>query len=310
MKKQKLAAFLMAAAMMLSLAACGGSSEEAAAPAEPAAPAETETAAALPDISGSIDDMDMVLVGIDTAPYRDDTAIRLWWDVVNNSDYLKDVSGIEGYSLIISQNGEELTGCLTDDLRFEEYYAIEDMYPGTYLRVCEPFIMEDPTAPVDVSIEFDDGTVEFTIDPTAVPGEPADTFVLEPVTDTEWFVTTGDTQTTFDVDYRVSDWEVVPGTHLLTGGEQQDCLRIFYTAVNNGDDTTYLTTPFTPMQDGVELSLATPAEKADTDISGAVEIAPGETVTFSKVFYLWSLDPVFELNLMWGELTGSVLELG
>lgn len=264
--------------------------------------------AELPDISGELNNMQLKMIGVELAEYFQEPAIRFYMEVTNLSKYMNEPRDVEGYSFIVTQNGQELESVLTDDETMEEYYWISDFYSGTTTDACASFELLNDTDPVTVSIEWEDGIQEYVFDITNVCGAPDSFHGLDPVTDTDWFAPDADTITIFDVDYNVLDAEIIPG-YSKTGEPDSDVLRVTYQAASHSDDDTYIGTPFTPVQDGMELLHTFPMEKIDSDLEGAVTIHPGETVTYTYVYDLHSKNPVFFVRLDVSGLTGTFLTL-
>ena len=280
--------------------------------------AEEDTAAAdsseligaeLPEIAGTINDnLQLTVIGVENTTYFDEPALRIWFEATNYGNYMVEPRDTEGYELFGFQDETELDTCLSDDCPMEEEYWISDFYPGTTAQVCVTYQLLNDTDPFSLQIDWDDSSMIYDFDVTDVAGAPAEVTGLTPVTDTDWFVTDGETVSIFDVDYSVIGAEVVDG-YALNDHSPCSVVRVTYEANSNNDEDTYIGTPFIPVQDGIELLAGFAAEDADTDLSGAVTITPGETVQYTYVYALNSLDPIFFVKLDAGGLFGTVVTL-
>jgi|GEM_PF-6678383 len=294
---KKLLALLLALTMVLAFAGCGDKPQESA---EPASSGEVS------EISGVVDNLSFNVVGMELCDYWDNKALRIWADVTNNSQYIKEPRMLEGYSIIGYQNGEELETCLSDNRPEEEYYWISDFYPGTSARVAFSYQLPNDQDTVSLWFEFEDGEKTFDIDLANLPGAPADKFTLAPITDTSWFTAESETIEVFDVVYSVVGTELVPG---YDHNGEADILRVTFKAQHAGTEDTYIGTPFTPFQDGLELDTAEAKEKSDIELEGATTIHPGETVNYTKDYMLYSMDPVAFLELSIAGQNGVILNI-
>ena len=263
----------------------------------------------LPKVTGTIrEHLTLTLVGVENATYFGDPALRIWFEATNCGKYMVEPRDTEGYQIFGYQNGNELKTCLSDNRPMQEEYWVSDFYPGTTTMVCITYQLENETDPLSLQIDWDEGSMTYDFDVVNVAGAPDEISELTPVTDTAWFTPDADTYTVFDVDYSVIGAEVIDG-YALNDNSSCSIVRVTYEATSNSNKDSYIGTPFTPVQDGIELLSAFPAEAADTDLSGAVTITPGETVQYTVTYSLNSMDPIFFVELDASGLRGSVVTL-
>ena len=278
---KKIIALMLAVMMITMFAGCGGDKAGSAAGGEKSSGSE---------ISGSIDDLQIDVCGMEIGDYWDDKVLRILSDYTNNGDYLIEPDDDLGYSIIATQNGEELERVISNNCPKEEYYNMCDIYPGASARGCFSLKLLDEESPVSIWYEFDDGEQTYEIDLSDLSGAPSDTYTLEPVTDTSWFKADGETVEIFDITYSVKGVEVIPGTG--HNGEEADVLRVTYEAVSASDEEDYIGAPFKPFQDGLSLDIGYGDEESAIELDGAQKIQPGETVEYTYDYQLYSMDPV------------------
>lgn len=328
MKKKTIALLIAAAA--LSLTACDSKAEPTESTAETSvedtaavsvadeAEETTENAPAedasgligkeLPEISGSISGLELKLKGVEMAEYSQKPCLRFYMEATNGSEYTAEPRDNEGYNVFAYQNGEELKSCISSNSPVEEYYWMTNFYPGTTTDVCTSYQLINDTDPVTLKFVWDSGEESYDFDITNVCGAPASLHGLDPVTDTSWFQPASDKVTIFDVEYSYVDVEIVE-VYSIAKKENVPAVRIKYHAQNNGEKESYISRPFMPFQDGMELNDAKTQEPADTDLKGADKIQPGESMDFTCVYELYSQDPVFLVDLSVAGLNGVAVNL-
>ncbi len=214
-----------------------------------------------------------------------DSAMRIFYEITNNSDYSVSADSILGFSVI--QDGDDL----------DETYAYDDsevynnqsyrIRPGITIQCCYEFKYEPEGGAVDITASGwnkgnEEGNVTATYIPGKLPGKPAQ-YVIKPVPDPHWTDTIPN-HGTLENCYQVSVQKAENTTDIMGN----PAVRIYYEYTNNSDYSNSLgeTLSVNTYQDGISLDTSSVTTVSDTDIGFSTRIAPGATITASCVFAL------------------------
>ncbi|MBQ3094091.1 MAG: DUF5067 domain-containing protein [Clostridia bacterium] len=283
---KRILAMLLAVMMMLTLAACDDKPETPETPDTPDAPAAVQ----LP--TAEFTDYTVKFVGAETVAGEEGAnLLRLYYDFTNKSEETE--SPMSAISFDFVQDGSVL-----EDTVWAEEEAEEDgnewleLRPGASLRCIEEIALLKNEGVVTVTVydfTYDEDTLKFDVDLKALPGKPAEAFVIAPVADPK-FTDGLPNKGTYEEDYEVS----VDSVERTKGEDGEDLIRVFYTFTNNADEeeNMWFSTDIVVFQDGVELEEGYPAEETDTDEAYNEDIATGKTISASVCYELLSDSPI------------------
>ena len=171
---KKILIILLAVVFVFTLTACGDKKDEA----QPATENEstnssssssedTTPAPAAPtqNMSITIDDRDITVAGWELTEKDGDPALRVYYDITNQSSTVQSPLFDTFLSRDAFQNGEELKSNISDLDDVEEYdnYS-RHIYPGVTIRTCENFMLLDTTSDVELSINYRDDELVVNLD--------------------------------------------------------------------------------------------------------------------------------------------------
>ncbi len=302
---KKLLSVLLTVTMLVGLCACGESTqqestsasvEETGTEAASVEATSTDSGNAVSDeteIAGtesvSVDLGDYHVAILSAEQFKDDNetdSIRFYYDFTNNSD--EEVSAFFACDTAAYQEGYELVAANSFYEKVAEAdNCYHDILPGITIRCI-----------VEYNFKPDGGEIEFTMtesisgesatmtfDPKALPGRPAEDYVIEPC-GSDALVENCPSEGIYNENYYISitKSEVVDG---WDDGEK--VIRVYFDFTNNSEETTTFWTgaaSVLAMQDGIGLESAMPNESVAEDNNGFTDVQPGETITVATCYSL------------------------
>ena len=258
-------------------------------------------------VSADLGDYHVTILAAEQFQDTDDKdSVRFYIDFTNNSE--EAASFYFSCNVKAYQEGYELVDTYA---AFDEY-APEDgnntlnILPGTTIRCIEEYNFKPDGGMLEftVSESSSDESITMTFDPSNLQGRPADAYTIEPCS-SDALVEGLPAEGVYNEDYYVSitGYEVVDGWF-----GDGPVLRVFFDFTNNSQEAAsfWSKSSVEVMQDGIELSFASPYEDAETDENETMEIQPGETISVSSCFALHDTGSPVAVRL-YGYLSGGDL---
>lgn len=265
--------------------------------------AEAEPAAesGFTPVSGSLAGCDVTIVGAELFTDGDDKdAIRVYWDVTNNSD--ETITPNWDIYTLVEQEGFEMDTTYTWDDVPEYGNDSRDIQPGVTIRCISEYNCKADGDVITVTLydyynEDDKVVAEF--DPANLPGRPAEDWVATPITEPTW-VEGLPTEGPVGEGYVVIDHaEIVPSYD-----EGEEVVRVYFQFTNEGEEETTMWSEvyYKAYQDGIELEIEWPDEDVAEDENMTDYVQPGETLLCSECFAVSSDSPIeIEVYDIWEE---------
>lgn len=273
--------------------------------AAPAKKGETEAEPAAESdftpVSGSLAGCDVSIVGAELFTDTDDKdAIRIYWDVTNNTDEVFWPSW--NICTLVEQEGFEMDTTYTWDDVPEYGNDDRNIQPGVTIRCISEYNCKAAGDVITVTLYNDydyDEKLVAEFDPTNLPGRPAEDWVAAPITEPTW-VEGLPTEGPVGEGYVVIDHaEIVPSYD-----EGEEVVRVYFQYTNEGEaeTTMWAEVYYVAYQDGIELDVEWPAEDVAEDENTTDYVQPGETLLCAECFALRSDSPIeIEVYDIWEE---------
>lgn len=241
--------------------------------------------------SGTVDndDFKVVITGAeDFADVDNKSAIRIYYEFTNNSDYTQ--SAWDALDWEIIQNGQSLKQAYSWDYDDEEVYMndLSQIRPGITIQCCIQYSYNPKGGNIDLtffgwSTGRRGGVVSCTYVPDSLPGAPS-LMEIAAVPDPKW-TTSLDSEGSLS---KNSCYASVVKAQLLEDYYGEPAVRIYYEITNNsGHERTFSELVYSyTYQDGVSLTNTYAKIDSETDEAFYATIAPGATVTVSRVFVM------------------------
>lgn len=272
----------------------GGKAPAAAEPEdEPEEEPEEAPAGEFEPVSGTVAGYEVAVVGAELITDMDDKdGIRLYWDFTNNSDE----SIYAGYDIEVAmeQEGFELTStyCSYEDDAPEYGNSGKCIRPGVSIRCVSEFNCKPDGDIITVNLyewgEEDSGLI-VELDPTNLPGRPAEDLAIEPILEPTWTNSMSDEGDVGDAHVYIDTAEIVEGWD-----SDEEVIRVYFDYTNNGEEAASMwwQTYVRAFQDGIELETDWAAEDVPEDDNFDTDIEPGESLRCSECWVIRSDSPI------------------
>ena len=237
------------------------------------------------DTYGELDGFALRFIGAEAAKDSDGKpAVRVWYEFTNLSDRVTDAF-TEVYFTAV-QDGNDLEFAYIYEDVPESGYCDLGVAPNYTMRCTELFSYDPDGGEIEIAAGglYGDNVV-YTIDPQALPGAPADDFVL------------GDPD--FGTDYMDELWDSDENLTILDAEAVEDwdgeeAILVHMTFTNNTDEAQcfFLCYSVYALQDGAGLVSAYCDEYSEEQDNIYVDIEPGDSIDVAAVFVLRGDGPI------------------
>lgn len=245
-------------------------------------------------VSGRVEGHKVSILGAEHFEDWDgEEGIRFYYDFTNGSEETLSA----GYDILATavQDGVELESTFAnyDNEAPEEYNDYLDIRPGVTIRCVAEFNYEPSDGAVVFMLQSwgEEEILEAVFDPARLPGRPAESLELTPVTDPI---------TDFPSEGEIEDgYFIIENMERTEDWEGEELIRVWCRYENNGseDNSFFMDIDYRAMQDGVELQDGYASDEVDEDWNYSEDIEPGDTIRCSLVYELRSDSPVeFEIQ--------------